>query len=136
MARRVKIKTSGETPERITARLNWRGCDRIRRRERKRLARIETLFGKSVMKILVLGAGRMGYGAAFDLVHSPGVDEVTVADIDWARAQRVAAQLGSARVKPVQIDVADHARVVDLMWGHCAAISCVDYRQNLALARA
>ena len=35
------------------------------------------------MRILVLGAGRMGYGAAFDLVHnSPGVEAVTVADFD------------------------------------------------------
>ncbi len=33
------------------------------------------------MKILVIGAGRMGYGAAFDLAHnSPEVESVTVAD--------------------------------------------------------
>ena len=33
------------------------------------------------MKILVLGAGRMGHGAVFDLVHnSPDVEVVTVAD--------------------------------------------------------
>ena len=43
------------------------------------------------MKVLVLGAGRMGHGAVFDLVHnSPGVEAVTVADFDLGKAQGVA----------------------------------------------
>jgi len=41
------------------------------------------------MKILVLGAGRMGYGAAYDLVHnSPEVEAVTIADFDLKRPNR------------------------------------------------
>jgi len=35
------------------------------------------------MKVLVLGAGRMGYGAVFDLIkNSPDVETVAVADMD------------------------------------------------------
>ncbi|MBK8303028.1 MAG: saccharopine dehydrogenase NADP-binding domain-containing protein [Chloracidobacterium sp.] len=46
------------------------------------------------MKILVLGAGRMGHGAVFDLIHnSPGVDRVTVADFDLEKAEAVARRL-------------------------------------------
>jgi lysine 6-dehydrogenase len=89
------------------------------------------------MKILVLGAGRMGLGAAYDLAHnSPDVEAVIVADIDLERARAVAATVKSERVSPVQVDVNDHGQVVALMRGHDAAISCVTYFHNLQLARA
>ena len=40
------------------------------------------------MKVLVLGAGRMGHGAVFDLIrNSPDVEQVTVADFDLAKAE-------------------------------------------------
>lgn len=89
------------------------------------------------MRILVLGAGRMGLGAAFDLAHnSEGVEAVTVADLDAGRARAVAETVGGARVRAAQVDVADTARVVELMRGHDSVISCVTYFHNLALARA
>ncbi|MGI9105720.1 MAG: saccharopine dehydrogenase family protein [Pyrinomonadaceae bacterium] len=89
------------------------------------------------MKILVLGAGRMGLGAAYDLAHnSPDVQTVTVADIDLERARAVVATVSGQKLAPAQIDVDDHAQVVGLMRGHDAAISCVTYFHNLALARA
>ena len=45
------------------------------------------------MKILVLGAGRMGHGAVHDLVHnSSDVDSVTVADFHLDKAGSVAAR--------------------------------------------
>ena len=89
------------------------------------------------MKILVLGAGRMGLGAAYDLAHnSADVEAITVADIDLERARAVALTVKSERVVPAQVDVNDHAEVVRLMRGHDAAISCVTYFHNLQLARA
>ena len=40
------------------------------------------------MKVLVLGAGRMGHGAVFDLVNnSPDVEAVTVADFDAGKGR-------------------------------------------------
>jgi lysine 6-dehydrogenase len=89
------------------------------------------------MKVLVLGAGRMGLGAAYDLAHnSRGVELVTVADVDETRARAVADTLGSERVRPARLDVADGARVIEVMREHDAAISCVTYFHNLQLARA
>lgn len=89
------------------------------------------------MKILVLGAGRMGLGAAYDLAHNAAdVEAVTIADIDLERARAVAATVKSAAVTPVQVDVTDAAQVGALMRGHDAAISCVTYFHNLQLARA
>ena len=89
------------------------------------------------MKILVLGAGRMGYGAAFDLAHNAAdVADVTVADSDLAKAEDAAAKVGSDRITVTQIDASDQAAVVELMRGHDAAISCVNYWYNESLSRA
>lgn len=89
------------------------------------------------MKILVLGAGRMGYGAAFDLVHnSPGVAGVTLADFDLAKAESAAKKIGTDRVVARRIDAGSHADVLELMSGHDSAISCVNYWYNESLSRA
>ena len=84
--------------------------------------------------MLVLGAGRMGLGAVFDLARQPDVEQVTVADAVLDRAQHVAAL--SPKVKAVQLDVSDDDAVVALMRGHASAISCVNYWYNEKLARA
>ena len=89
------------------------------------------------MKILVLGAGRMGHGAAFDLIrNSPEVEAVTVADFDLSKAESIAAQISSSKLQTAQIDVSNYADVVVLMRGHDAAISCVNYWYNLELSKA
>ncbi len=89
------------------------------------------------MKILVLGAGRMGYGAVFDLVHnSPNVEAVTVADFHLERAEEVARKVGTDRITAKQIDAADHPAVVELFRGHASVISCVNYWYNESLSKA
>jgi lysine 6-dehydrogenase len=89
------------------------------------------------MKILVLGAGRMGLGTAFDLAHnSPDVTAVTVADHDAERANAVAAAVGSKKVTVARVDAGDGTAVRKLMTGHQAAISCVNYWYNADLAQA
>jgi lysine 6-dehydrogenase len=78
----------------------------------------------------------MGLGAAYDLAHAPDVAAVTIADVDLGRARAVAATIGSDKLKPVAVDVADYGQAVSLLRGHDAAISCVTYFHNLQLARA
>ena len=87
------------------------------------------------MKMLVLGAGRMGLGAVHDLLAQSDVTSVTVADAYLAKAQDIAARYGE-RVTAVQIDCNDDAAVVELMRGHASAISCVNYWLNERLAKA
>ncbi len=87
------------------------------------------------MRMLVLGAGRMGLGAVHDLVSQPDVDGVTVADADGSKARAIAARYGE-RVTATEIDCNDEQAVVALMRGHAAAISCVNYWLNVRLARA
>ena len=88
------------------------------------------------MKIMVLGAGRMGFGAVYDLVHNSAVEGVTVADVDYVAARSVAEKVGGTSVTARQIDVIDYEKTVELMRGHDAAISCVTYFFNEQLARA
>ena len=89
------------------------------------------------MKILVLGAGRMGHGAVFDLIHnSPDIEQVTVADFDLAKARAVAVSVGSDRVDARQIDASKYDDIVELFRGHDSVISCVNYWYNVALSKA
>jgi lysine 6-dehydrogenase len=88
------------------------------------------------MKILVLGAGRMGHGAVYDLVRQNDVERVTVADAVAERAARVASTAGDGKAYPVHLDVTRHDDVVSLMRDHDAVLSCVVYKLNEQLARA
>jgi len=95
-------------------------------------------FGEiQFMKILVLGAGRMGHGAVFDLIHnSRDVNEVTVADFDLKKAELVAEQVDVSRVVPKHVDASNHSDIRQLMKGHDSAISCVNYWYNVELSKA
>ena len=89
------------------------------------------------MKILVLGAGRMGHGAAYDLVHnSPDVEAVTVVDFDLKKAEQIAEAVGTSKIAARQVDAANYSDVVDLMRGHDSVISCVNYWYNESLSKA
>jgi lysine 6-dehydrogenase len=87
------------------------------------------------MKMLVLGAGRMGLGAVHDFVSQPDVTGVTVADYELAKAEAIASRY-PGKVTAAQIDCNDSAAVVALMRGHASAVSCVNYWLNEKLARA
>lgn len=88
------------------------------------------------MKILVLGAGRMGHGAVFDLIHnSPAVESVTVADFDLGKADAVAASVGG-NVTARHIDASNYSDIVELFRGHDSVISCVNYWYNVSLSKA
>jgi lysine 6-dehydrogenase len=88
------------------------------------------------MKILVLGAGRMGYGAVYDLARQRDVEQVTIADAIAERAHRVASAVGEGKAVPLQLDVTDQNAAVNAMRRHDAVLSCVLYKLNTALARA
>ncbi|MGB7069997.1 MAG: saccharopine dehydrogenase C-terminal domain-containing protein [Pyrinomonadaceae bacterium] len=111
------------------------------------------------MKILVLGSGRMGHGAVFDLVfNSPDVDTVTVADINLTKAEAIAESMTKQKgirdreffsktseiglkkdlipVKSRQLDASNFADSVDLIRGHDSVISCVNYWNNVELSKA
>ncbi len=88
------------------------------------------------MKILVLGAGRMGFGAAYDLIYnSPEVTQVTVADADLSKAEEVAAKINSPKLTALKLDVSKNEPTASAFEKHDSAISCVNYWHNLELSK-
>ncbi|MEZ5306251.1 MAG: saccharopine dehydrogenase C-terminal domain-containing protein [Pyrinomonadaceae bacterium] len=88
------------------------------------------------MKILVLGAGRMGFGAVFDLIHnSPDVERVAVADSDPVRLAEIEAKIGSNKLVTERLDVSKYEQTSALMADYDSAISCVNYWYNEELSR-
>ncbi len=97
---------------------------------------MSTTPGNCPMKLLVLGAGRMGYGAAYDLVHnSPQVTNITVADSDGEKAKRLVSEIGSQKLTAVRLDVSKYENTASLMEKHDSTISCVNYWYNLELSK-
>jgi lysine 6-dehydrogenase len=92
------------------------------------------------MKILVIGAGMMGWAAAFDMARSSRVEAVTLADSNLQRLDdavtRINKLTGNRKVTPMQVDAADTPAVLQLMRGHDGVLSAVPYFFNLELAKA
>lgn len=88
------------------------------------------------MKFLVLGAGRMGYAVVYDLIRSPKVEQVIVADHDAKCAKVTSERLNDPKIVPVQLDITKENEVIALMQSVDVAISCVPYLHNYELAKA
>ncbi len=99
------------------------------------------------MKLVVIGGGMMGMAAAYDMARSPGVSEVTVADLNARRARDSARQITSllrldrksilpAKVRSVRLDASNRKAAQKLMKQHDAVLSAVPYFYNVELAKA
>lgn len=88
----------------------------------------------------VLGAGRQGTAAAYDLIINGNAQEVRLADANYdvARlaAERVNSLTGTDIAKPWQVDVNQIGAVVDMIFGLDVFISAVPFQFNLSMARA
>jgi len=87
------------------------------------------------VKYVVIGAGMMGSAAAYDLATTHPADEVVLCDINLQRAAHAAKDIGP-NVRPVRLDVNNHAEVVRLLQGSNAVVCAVSYSVNLQLTRA
>lgn len=88
----------------------------------------------------VLGAGRQGTAAAYDLARWGRARRVVLADLDPKTAHSAAGRantlLGTSVCEPVQLDVTDPQAVEGLLAGVDACLSAVPYFYNLDLTRA
>ncbi len=82
------------------------------------------------MKVLVLGSGLMGRGAAFDLARNDIVKEVIVADRDPKRAEALAEEMGP-KVEAETVDAADRKQLKALFAKVDTVASEVSYKVNL-----
>jgi len=88
---------------------------------------------------IMLGAGRQGIAAAYDLARFGEASRIVLADVDrklaHAAADRVNALVGDKVAEALALDVRDEAAVRRALKGHTVALSAVPYFYNLALTR-
>lgn len=88
----------------------------------------------------VLGAGRQGTAAAFDLAVRGEAAAVVLADLDGARAAASAARVnrlaGSELASGVALDAADSPALLEFLKPLDAAIGAISYKLNLGFAEA
>lgn len=87
------------------------------------------------MKAVVVGAGRMGVAAAFDLARCEDVTEVVLVDKDEARAVEGAARAG-AKARGIGADLSDPTAMRDTLAGARGVLSASSYTLNEAFTRA
>lgn len=90
-------------------------------------------------RYVVLGAGRQGVAAAYDLGRFGAAGEILLCDINAAAAESGAARLngllGRPLVQPRQLNIADSTAVGSALDGASACISAVHYTYNLDITR-
>ncbi len=88
----------------------------------------------------VLGAGRQGTAAAYDLVARGEAASVVLADVDGGRAtaaaERVNSLTGSDAARPALLDAPDERTVRSMLEPLDAVVSALPYHYNLAIAQA
>jgi len=88
---------------------------------------------------VVLGAGRQGIAAAYDLACFGDASRITLADAELERAQagaeRVNVLVGRKAAEAIALDVRDGSAVGRALKGHDVALSAVPYFYNLRLTQ-
>jgi lysine 6-dehydrogenase len=88
--------------------------------------------GGIALKVFVVGgAGAMGMVTVRDLVESPEVSEVMIADANLEQAEKIARWSGSAKAIPYEVDVYDHDKLVTALHETDAVASATPYHLNL-----
>ena len=82
----------------------------------------------------------MGSAAAYDMARSPGVESVTLADLDKKQLRsavnRINKLVGTTKVSAAELDASRPPDAAKIMRGHTGVLSAVPYFLNLGLCRA
>jgi lysine 6-dehydrogenase len=88
------------------------------------------------MRMLVLGAGLQGSACAYDLLQAPGVERVTMADLQPERIPPFLAAARDERLALLTLDLRAGAALRDAMGDHDAVLNAAPYSFNLDVSRA
>lgn len=90
--------------------------------------------------VVIGGCGAMGSEATRDLAMTSDFDEITIADLNLARAQELAAELNAASgrdvMRAVAVDGSDEAALTALMRGQDVVVNTMTYHFGMAVTRA
>ena len=88
----------------------------------------------------VVGAGRQGTAAAYDMAKQGDAEKVLIGDISFKNAEKAANRVNKLLniniAEAKQVDVKDHSSLVDFLTGVDAFLSSVPYYYNLEIAKA
>ncbi|MFP4498246.1 MAG: saccharopine dehydrogenase C-terminal domain-containing protein [Vulcanimicrobiota bacterium] len=88
------------------------------------------------MKLLLLGAGMMARGAAYDLSRQPDVEKVIVADMELAKARELKKKVDPGdKIEPVTFSATDENRIRELMKGCSTVMGMTSYDHNYNYSR-
>jgi lysine 6-dehydrogenase len=94
----------------------------------------------TALQYVVLGAGRQGTAAAYDLAVRGDASKVVLADAEAGvarlSAERVNRLAGKQVAAPTQVDASDKAALAGLLDGADACVSAVPYWHNLTITEA
>lgn len=82
------------------------------------------------------GCGAMGRIAVRDLFATARAAQLTIGDLDGARARRDARSYRSVRVRGIASDASDEAALSDQLRGHHVVVNCTQHHFNLPVMRA
>jgi len=82
------------------------------------------------MKVLIVGSGLMGRGAAFDFARNESVEQVILADIDSSAAEGLAREMGS-KFSAEKLDARNRDQLVQVFSKVDSVVSAVSYTVNL-----
>jgi saccharopine dehydrogenase (NAD+, L-lysine-forming) len=89
------------------------------------------------MKVMLLGVGAIGTVVARHLAGHRAIEGLTLSDMDTARAERLAAELGSgpggSRLRVERLDAADPGALARSLKGYGLVVSAILPRYNLAV---
>jgi len=92
------------------------------------------------MKVAVIGAGRQGPAAAYDLAVHGDYGRIVLADFDKDVAKAAAAQINSLldkkAVLAAEADASDHEGMKEFLYGFDLAVAAAPYRLNPVVAHA
>jgi lysine 6-dehydrogenase len=89
------------------------------------------------MRVIVLGGcGEMGSEATRDLARTSQFEEIVVADLNLARAQALAEELGGGRVRALRVDAGDEQALSEQLRGFDVVANCTTYHFGMTATRA
>lgn len=77
----------------------------------------------------------MGHAITFDLIRSPKVEQVVVADKNINSVQSLKEKMADQKIVPIELDVTNHEYVAELMHSADITVSCLPYHFNYDLAK-
>src|SRR5579862_5781292 len=112
--------------------ISWSGFNPDKSNEFFRIVQKVWRSSDNLMRVFVLGAGRMGSAITQDLIHTRKDIDLGVGDIQLERAQELVRGFGEA----FSVNVTDHESLTSILHKYDAVVNATWYENNLHVMKA